>query len=183
MTAPAQRRIVHPVCSPDCSHNRPNPGSKPEPAGVDWPALQEMVTEAVQAMPPMEKPVIVKAAVMTVRAWNEPEPEQYPEPSVTSLQGEMQPQPQPVKTLVRDMQQAGWTLMVQYAHGHMPHSTTGRPLAAQPSWAIRAYRGTWHAVAVYRGKAWDTLYTWSDQRTHAKARNVTEFRRRVLRDA
>lgn len=121
-------------------------------------------------------------AVDMSRMWDEPESEPFPAPTVTSRDGVMQPAPRTVESLIRDMSDAGWTVMVQYAHGNMPHSITGKPLTAQPSWAVRAYRGTWHAVAVYRGKAWDTLYGWTDATPHSKKPNITAFREWALRD-
>lgn len=177
------RRVVHPVCDRTCTHDKPDPGSPPEPQGVDWPAVQSMVDDGVRSLPPMpELEEMPKSAVMDMsRMWNPPATAPYPAPTVTSRDGAIQPHPRTVATLVRDMSDAGWTVMVQYAHGAMPHSVTGRPLTALPSWAVRAYRGTWHAVAVYRGK-WDTLYGWTDQQTHTKQPNITEFRRWALRD-
>lgn len=121
-------------------------------------------------------------AVDMSRIWGQPAAAPYPAPTVTSRDSVEAPRPAVLVRLVQDMTDAGWTVMVQYAHGSMPHGVTGAPLAAQPSWAVRAYRGPRHAVAVRRGKAWDTLYVWSDRMPHTKKSTVTAFRAWVLRD-
>lgn len=109
-----------------------------------------------------------------------PEPEPYPAPSVTSRDGHpTDPLPRAMVALKRDMEAAGWRTLVQYAHGSMPHSTTGRPLEAKPSWALRMERAGVGAVAVYREK-WNTLYTWSATEPHRKYPTITAFRTAVL---
>ena len=115
-----------------------------------------------------------------MRIWDVPETEPYPAPAVSSRDGVMEPAPQPIVSLRRDMQAAGWSNMIQYALGSMPHSTTGRPLAPKPSWALRAERDGVGAVAVYRGGAWNTMYTWSSTVPYLKHPNITAFRSAVL---
>ena len=109
-----------------------------------------------------------------------PEAEPYPPPSVTSRHGAMEPAPQAIRRLERDMVAAGWRARIQYAYGAMPHATTGRPLAAKPSWALRMERGGVGAVAVHRGGAWDMLYTWSALQPYRKFPTITEFRTATL---
>lgn len=109
-----------------------------------------------------------------------PEPAPYPAPTVTSRDGVMEPAPRAMVKLKADMEAAGWRTLMQYAHGCMPHSTHGTPLAAKPSWALRMERDGFSAVAVYRGGAWDAMYTWSAEQPHRKAATITVFRERVL---
>lgn len=117
-----------------------------------------------------------------MRIWDAPEPAPYPAPAVTSRDGVMEPAPSPITSLQRDMVAAGWRNIVQYAHGSMPHSVTGAPLTAHPSWALRAERGGVGAVAVYRGGKWDTMYTWSATVPYLKYPTITVFRTAVLSD-
>jgi hypothetical protein len=115
------------------------------------------------------------------RLWDEPEAAPYPAPSVSSLDGIFPDSPPSAFTALQmDMRAAGWKTRVQYAHGSMPHSTYGTPLKAKASWALRLERDGLSAVAVYRGDAWDTLYTWSATQTHRKFPNITDFRAAVL---
>jgi hypothetical protein len=120
---------------------------------------------------------------MISRVWEEPEAKPYPAPAVTSRDGHMEPEPRALATLKRDMEAAGWRTLVQYAHGSMPHSKLGTPLAAKPSWALRMERGKVGAVAVHRGGAWDMLYTWSPDSFYRKLATITEFRAVVLEGA
>jgi hypothetical protein len=108
------------------------------------------------------------------------EEQPYPASTVSSRDGAMVDPPRAFAALQAALGVAGWRTLVQYAHGSMPHSTTSRPLAAKPSWALRLERGGIGAVAVYRGGAWDTLYTWSATQPHRKFPNITGFRAEVL---
>lgn len=92
----------------------------------------------------------------------------------------MEPAPRAMVKLKQDMEAAGWSTLVQYAHGSMPHAVTARPLAPHPSWALRLARGGVGAVAVYRGGSWDTMYTWSATVPYRKFPNITAFRTAVL---
>jgi hypothetical protein len=113
-----------------------------------------------------------------------PEEQPYPAPTITSRDGVFPDSPpRAFIALQMALHAAGWRTLVQYAHGSMPHSTTSRPLAAKPSWALRLERGGIGAVAVYRGGAWDALYTWSATQPHRKFPNITSFRAEVLTGA
>jgi hypothetical protein len=78
------------------------------------------------------------------------------------------------------MEGRGWTCLLQYAEGWMPHATHGRPGSA-PRESV-ALRARWHghgAVAVYRqqakGWAWDLFYVWSAARPWTKLATLDEF--------
>lgn len=111
------------------------------------------------------------------------EKQPFPAPTVSSRDGAMVDPPSAFLILKREMEAAGWRTLVQYAHGNMPHSKLGTPLAAKPSWALRLERHGIGAVAVYRGGAWDALYTWSATQPHRKFPNITSFRAEVLVEA
>jgi len=113
--------------------------------------------------------------------------EPFPAPTVSSRDGVFPDSPpRALASLQMALHAAGWRTLVQYAHGNMPHSKLGSPLAAKPSWALRLEREgrengqSIGAVAVYRGGAWDALYTWSATQPHRKFPNITSFRAVVL---
>jgi hypothetical protein len=97
----------------------------------------------------------------------QPEVERYPAPLISSRDGV----PGPVKRAVRDMERtmsmAGWSVMVTYAKGWIPHGSLGTPgTEPRESLAVRMARenGRQRAVAVYvdhgASWAWDTLCVW-----------------------
>lgn len=92
----------------------------------------------------------------------EPEPERpYPAPEVTSRDGAPVPEKQAVSDLTQHAVLKGWTVVTTFARGCPPHATLGTPLAVRDSIAVRMFRETEQAVAVYNGGstwAWDTLY-------------------------
>lgn len=105
----------------------------------------------------------------------------YPAPTVTSSQGLAPEPPTAFRALHGEMRAAGWRILVQYAHGSMPHSTLGTPLATKDSWALRVQHADGrHACAVYRGDAWGSLFTWGNGETPHQHANVTAFRAAVL---
>lgn len=179
------KRIVHPVCTRECTHRDPAPYPVDQRLELDWPWVQSMIDGCMPIVPYVAPPVrSIRPAPYDPRVMarpTEPEPQPYPAPLVTSRDGVQQAAPAVLTRLVRDMSDAGWTVMVQYAHGCKINGVTGGPGRELRSWAVRAYRGTWHAVAVYRGKAWDTIYVWTDRMAHTK-RTVTELRMWALAD-
>lgn len=175
-------RIVHPECTPACTHGRPNPGPPAQRTDVDWATVGEMVRESMrdEPAPPVSAPRPAPydpAVFVPIQAEHEGP---YPAPAVTSRDGVAEPgPPRAVATLQKQAEAAGWMTAIQYAHGCMAHGTTGRPLAARPSWALRMRKGDHGAVAVYRSGAWDTLYAWSSTTFYRRVPTITELRRRL----
>ena len=105
----------------------------------------------------------------------------YPAPTVTSRQGAHKDAPAAFQALQRGLEAAGWRTLVQYAHGSMPHSRLGTPLAAKDSWALRMEHPDGRAAcAAYRGGAWGSMFTWGNGATHHQHANITAFRAVVL---
>jgi hypothetical protein len=114
-----------------------------------------------------------------------PDPGPFPEPVVSSQdEHALSPWPRPVLDLRARLEAHGWTCLVQYAEGWMPHATHGRP-GAHPrgSVALRMRRGEQGAVAVYRaqskGWAWDLLYVWGPARPWTKLTTLAAFEEAV----
>jgi hypothetical protein len=114
----------------------------------------------------------------------EVEPEQYPEPVVSSRDG-MVPdtRPQAVRRLITLLESAGWTVaLLQYAEGFVQHRSHGTPSPSpRASWGIRAERGGAAAIAVYMGQSkgfkWETLYVIAGR--FVRYENVGDFERAV----
>jgi hypothetical protein len=98
------------------------------------------------------------------RTWPELDqaaPEPYPAPEITSRDQVSGPVKSAVSDLVRYAEALGWSVVVTYARGHLPHATTGRPGACRDSLAVRMQRAGHYAVAVYReGSTWSWDSMW-----------------------
>lgn len=95
--------------------------------------------------------------------------EPFPAPEVTSKDDVEGPRKTAVEGLRTYAQGLGWTVLITYARGYVPHTTTGRPGALKESLAVRMRRGHECAVAVYIGSttwAWDSLWTFQDDHSH-----------------
>jgi hypothetical protein len=108
----------------------------------------------------------------------------YPAPLVTSEDGAPGPVKTAVTSLVREVTAVGWTAVVTYAKGWMPHATHGRP-GAQPveSLAVRMHRGDRRAVAIYvsgSSWSWDSLWVWALGEFPDKPGTISAFRDAVL---
>lgn len=88
----------------------------------------------------------------------------FPAPEITSRDGHPVPDKAACARVALNAADLGWDWTLTYARGHVPHATTGRPLAggARGSIAVRLSRGRERAFAVYiessGGWKWDTLY-------------------------
>jgi hypothetical protein len=69
----------------------------------------------------------------------------------------------------------GWSANVTRAVGTMPHATHGTPTTEKESFAIRFARGSAHAVAVYRGGAWESMWTWSSDEFFTRRETLEAF--------
>lgn len=108
--------------------------------------------------------------------------ESYPAPLVDSRSGAVPDAiPGPFQALQVHAEAHGWRTLAQYAHGWVPHATTGRP-GAEPreSWALRLARGELGACAVYlKGTTswtWDSLFVWSPVRPYCRIKSVAGFK-------
>lgn len=116
----------------------------------------------------------------------EGEAEPFPEPAVSSRDKILpDTRPRAVREMVEHLEKHRWTVaLLQYAEGHVPHATHGRPSPSpRASWGIRAERGGAAAVAVYRAESngktwkWDTLYLIAGR--FLSYSGVTEFKEAV----
>lgn len=84
----------------------------------------------------------------------------HPAPQVTSLQPvpEGVEPPAVVRVLKAKAESAGWSVNLTYARGNGVHGSTGRPTKLVESWALRCWRGTERAVAVYAGGSWSDMW-------------------------
>lgn len=181
---------LHPFCTKDCTpHELTGPapvGLLPSPDANAYPVLsgpwasypaEADVPAGYRPDGPQPAPYDPAVLSRTVEAEKAP----YPAPTVTSRQGLSPEPPSAFQALHGDMQAAGWRTLAQYAHGSMPHSKLGTPLAAKDSWALRLEHSDGrHACAVYRGGAWGSLFTWGNGATHHQHANITAFRAVVL---
>jgi hypothetical protein len=87
----------------------------------------------------------------------------YPRPEITSRDGVQGPQKDAVDDLVAMARAHGWTAVVTYSRGCLPHGTTGKPSAVKDTLAVRMVRGLERAVAMYvsgSSWSWDTFILW-----------------------
>lgn len=106
----------------------------------------------------------------------EPEAPPFPAPVVTSQDGGEVPDKIAVRRVVSAAEGAGWTAVLTYACGHVPHATTGRPSDnPKDSIAVRLSRGQEVAFAVYTNTSrstwsWGTMYV-----NRFRKADITEF--------
>lgn len=90
----------------------------------------------------------------------------FPRPTITSGDLLEIVTPTPVLKLRELAEEAGWSVMVQYSRGWMPHATTGRPGAEQHLIALKFGAHPMNgrgAYAVYRTPVARTAWTWSSR--------------------
>lgn len=123
-----------------------------------------------------------------VLSFARPEPEEdgpYPAPEVTSRDGVAGPEKRAVRDLVRDLEAAGWEVVVTYARGSWPNAATGHPGAPKDSLAVRMSKPGIRAAAVYAGPAkgawnWLTLAIREEGKVQRRFEKITQFREAVL---
>jgi hypothetical protein len=87
--------------------------------------------------------------------------EVYPAPRVTS-RDQREPEagwPAPVLTLEREAVAQGWLTSKAWAHGCMPHATTGAPSVPRDSYSVTfgAPSGEWQGYAIYAAGSWQSI--------------------------
>jgi hypothetical protein len=117
----------------------------------------------------------------------DPDPEvlPYPDPLVLSTEALEGPDKQAVRDLVTYAQANGWTCVVTYARGYLPHATHGTPGASPvDSLAVRMSRRTDRALGVYigTGKAWrwETLLAQVGPLPLTKSATLAAFRNAIV---
>lgn len=101
--------------------------------------------------------------------------EAFPVPLATSRTPAPAARPAPVEELATLARCLGWTVLVTYSHGYVPHATRGVPLGPKEIWAARCSRGTAHAVAVREDGAWASFWDWSDVQFFRRSKLLTDF--------
>ncbi len=109
----------------------------------------------------------------------------FPDPLVTSRDGEIGPAKTAVAALEAMAAGYGWTAVVTYAKGYTMHARTGLP-GAEPrsSLAVRMARADRRAVAVYlegpSSWAWGSFYEWRLGEFPNMPGSLTEFQAMVF---
>lgn len=84
----------------------------------------------------------------------------YPAPLVSSRDRRVPTGwPAPVLTLEREAKGAGWLTSKAWAHGSMPHATTGAPGAPRDSYSVTfgTKDGAWQGYAIYAAGSWQSI--------------------------
>jgi hypothetical protein len=70
----------------------------------------------------------------------------------------------------------GWTAVITFAEGYVPHASYGTPgKTIKKSQAVRMVRGGTRAVAVRMGSSWDSMWIWSGTQFFTRYATLAEF--------
>lgn len=105
--------------------------------------------------------------------------EPYPVPSAVGHFVTVEAWPQPVKSLVAWANASGWSALVTRAVGTMPHASYGTPTTEKESFAVRMAHGSRRAVAVRRGTAWDSFWTWGPEQFFTRHGTLEAFKQAI----